>query len=57
MVAYFKEVVLLHLPRLVLSGLCLRTSNDLSLGEFDKCLKCIRVIFAAFLGKSICFMW
>ena len=39
--AYFKEVVPFHLPWLIFSSVCLRISNNLSIGEFDKCLKCI----------------
>jgi len=56
--AYFKQLVPLHLPQLVFSSLCLGIRNNLNLGEFDKCLKCISfwIIFAAFLGKTTCFM-
>ena len=44
--AYSEEVInhfefYMHFLLSVLSSVCLRTNNGLSMGEFDKCLKCI----------------
>ena len=43
----------MHLPLSVLSSVCLRTSNGLSMGEFDKCLMYTSFsdYFASFLGE------
>ena len=60
--AYFKEVVIFWVldafPLSVFFSVCLRTSNGLGMGEFDKSLMCTLFLghFAPFLGRIMCFM-
>ena len=48
----------MHLPLSIFSSVCLRTSNSLRMGEFNKSLKYTLVWghFVPFLGRTMCFM-
>jgi len=48
----------MHLPLSLLSSVCLRTSNGLSMGEFDKSLKCtiFGVILLHFMENCVLYV-